>query len=376
MKISCITNAELSHFLRRGHASSEAQDGFDLVHVFVDILRRANEFVPSEAGSIFLDEPILDSAGEEASPCELALVTCFGARSKEILGLRLPVDAGVAGRVYETGEPYMSSDPAKDALFVEGPGLGIDFEVKSLLCTPLRVAGEAIGVIELLNHLGGEGYRDSDRELLDIFAQTISASVVNAIDAHRAREMAQRDDLTGLFNDRYLHSSLTKIVDDCLESGSDCGLLFLDLDHFKSINDTYGHLVGSRVLHEVGLILHQILPGEAVAARYGGDEFVIVLPDHSSQETFWVAEAVRQNIGEAVYLPEADPVDSANYPALKIRGVISCSIGIANFHELSARLMTGRDLLGLKNELMRLADSRMYIAKESGRNCISSCGSL
>lgn len=372
MNISCITNAELSHFLRREHSVSESGDEFDLVRVFVDILRRANEFVPSEAGSIFLDEPLLDDvSGEETGPRELALVTCFGVRSKDILGLRLPVDLGVAGWVYQTGKPYLSSEPEKDPLFNEGPGIGIDFRVRSLLCTPLRVAGEAIGVIELLNHLGGEGYQDADRNLLDIFAQTISASVVNAIDAHRAREMAQRDDLTGLFNDRHLHRSLTRIVENCLKFKRDCGLLFLDLDHFKSINDTYGHLIGSRVLHEVGLILHRILPGEAVAARYGGDEFVVVLPGHAAQETLWVAEAVRQSIGDAVYLMEEDPVDPANYPALQIRNVISCSIGIANFRELPARLFRKPDLLSLKNELMRLADARMYEAKESGRNCIS-----
>jgi len=371
MKIRCITNPELSHFLRRESRVSETIDDVDLVRAFVDILRRANEFVPSEAGSIFLDEPLLGDNGEKTRPArELVVVTCFGDQSRQLLGFRMPIDSGIVGRVYETGKAYFSSDPQRDPLFLNGPGMSIDFPVDSLLCTPLRIGEEAIGVIELLNHKGGRGYTGSDLNLLEVFAQTISASIVNAVEAHRAREMAKKDDLTGLFNDRFLHRSLTRVVEECLERGQDCGLLFLDLDHFKSINDTYGHLIGSRVLHEVGLILHRTLPGQAIAARYGGDEFVVVLPGSGKQETLWVAESIRQSVADTVYLSQADPVDPVNYPALKISHVISCSIGTANFSEI---FPSGSiDVLGLKNEFMRRADRRMYIAKDSGRDCISS----
>jgi diguanylate cyclase (GGDEF)-like protein len=233
----------------------------------------------------------------------------------------------------------------------------------------LVVDGRTIGVIELLNHIRSEGYSESDLELLGIFAQTISASILNAMDAQRSKEMAKRDDLTGLFNDRYLHHSMSGVVERSIETGEDCGLIFLDLDNFKSVNDDHGHLIGSRVLREVGMTLRQILPGPAIPARYGGDEFVIVVPGAGPQEIVWVAETVRQNIETTVFLEEADRDDPINYPALAIRGVITCSLGVACLRsDVLPTLTRPEDAIAAKNELLRTADRCMYEAKESGRN--------
>jgi diguanylate cyclase (GGDEF)-like protein len=150
----------------------------------------------------------------------------------------------------------------------------------------------------------------------------------------------------------------------------------LDLDHFKDVNDAYGHLVGSRVLAQVGGTLRQVIPGGALAARYGGDEFVVVVPGAGPQETLWVAETVRRNIETAVFLDEADPVDPVNYPALSIRDVVTCSLGISTLQRdvrRDERLRAG-DFVAVKNELMRRADTRMYLAKDRGRNRIVAGG--
>jgi len=368
MRTFCIANPELAHFLKREPRSGPAASELDLTAHFQEILRRANDFVPSEAGSIFLDDPVLDRS--HPAQGQLVLIACFGIAGAALIGTRLPTDRGVVGHVYLAGRGHVTSDLGDDPFFFAGVDGGSGFTTRSVLCAPLRVEGSIIGVIELLNHVGGEGYGLRDLELLEIFAQTISASITNSVDAQRAREMARRDDLTGLFNDRHLHHSLSEIISESLVTGEECALIFLDLDHFKGINDTHGHLAGSRVLSEIGETLRQILPGPALAARYGGDEFVITLQGAGRQEAFWVAETVRKNLESAVFMEHADPKDPENYPALCIRGVLTCSLGVATLHaDVLPRLgAKATDPVAAKNELIKLADTCMYEAKDRGRN--------
>lgn len=367
MDMHCVPNPQLIHFLRREPRIAGASYDLDLGAIFCDILSRANDFLPSEAGSIFLDEP--KPEGDEAQETQLVLIACFGAVSHRLVGMRFRSRSGIVGEVYQTGRAYRSAAPQQDPLFARGPGVKMGFRIQSVVCAPLHVEGQVLGVIELLNHRHAPGYSDSDLKLLEIFAQTTSASIVNAVEAQRSKELAKRDDLTGLFNDRYLHHTLSHLVDSSLEAAEECGLIFLDLDHFKSVNDRHGHLIGSRVLREVGAMLRQILPGQAVAARYGGDEFVIVVPGAGRQELYWIAETVRQNVESKVFLEVPDPEDPANYPALSIRGVLTCSVGIATLQgDVVPGLANARDPVAAKNELMRSADASMYRAKELGRN--------
>jgi len=367
MKTYCISNPELSLFLKREPRAVPGSYDLDLQDIFCDILKRANDFLPSEAGTLFLADPI--SEEENPGAGELVAIACFGETASELVGLGLFTDTGIVGHVYRTGEAYVSAAVEADPLFFDGLDRASGFTTHSIVCAPLRVEGRAIGVLELVNYLGDHGYTARDLELLEIFAQTISALVSNSIEAQRSKEMSKRDELTGLYNDRYLHYSLERLILEALRSGSDCGLIFLDLDHFKSINDCHGHLVGSRVLAEVGFTLRQIVPGHAIASRYGGDEFVIALPGAEKQEVFWVAETVRKNIESAVFLEQPDPLDPVNYPGLRLRGIISCSIGIATLRaDVIPRLGPAPGQLAAKSELMRRADSSMYRAKQLGRN--------
>lgn len=368
MKTASISNPELGHFLKRTQRIETPSYDFDLGGTFLDILRRANDFVPSEAGSIVLEEP---PAKEGSSPKDLVIVACFGENAERLAGTRLPAHRGIASHVKLSGRAYLSANPAEDPLFYGEIDATTSFSTRSILCVPLRLDGEVVGVLELLNHLGDQSYSEKELDLLELFGQTISAWIGNAVEAQRSREMAQRDDLTGLFNDRYMHHRLTALIDRCLETGENCGLIFLDLDHFKSINDRHGHLIGSRVLHEVGLLLRRILPGHSIAARYGGDEFVILLPDVTSQETFWTAETIRKSIEGSIFLERADPLDSTIYPALMIQGVVTCSLGLSTLRDDVLPIFSDQEPpnpLAIKNELMRVADHKMYQAKEQGKN--------
>jgi len=365
--VRCISSAKLAHFLKREHRSSTVAD-LDLNRIFRELLHRANDFLPSEAGTIYLDDPL--DTDEDNNRLSLVVIAGFGPKSEDLMEERFSSSKGIIGEVYRTGSPYSCSEPLADPIFRSGPGLRIGFNIDSVVGAPLEVEGRTIGVIELINHSSGKGYSEADLSLLGIFAQTISLSVVNAIDAQRAKEIAKRDELTQLYNDRYLHGSLSKIIDEAVTNGSECGVIFLDLDHFKEVNDTHGHLVGSQLLSEVGATLKQIIPGEGLAARYGGDEFVIALPGAGRQETFWVAETVRQNIADRAFVVSADPENSDGVPNIRIEGVVTCSIGIATLQsdimpELSAE---NRDSKNAKDQLLRKADTCMYAAKELGRN--------
>ncbi|MEJ2189845.1 MAG: sensor domain-containing diguanylate cyclase [Acidobacteriota bacterium] len=366
--VHCISSAKLAHFLKREPRSITGTVDLDLNRIFRELLGRANEFLPSEAGTIYLDDPL--SQGDDESRRFLVIIASFGAAAEKLVEQRLLASTGIIGEVYLTGLPYSSSDPHSDPLYRSGPGLRMGFAVESLACAPLQAEERTIGVIELVNHAGSEGYSAADLDLLGIFAQTISGSITNAIEAQRSKEIARHDELTELYNDRFLHNSLSQFLSEALAGDGECGVIFLDLDNFKSVNDEYGHLPGSRLLHEVGVTLRQIIPGNGLAARYGGDEFVIALPGAGRQETMWVAETVRKNIEDKVFLDSPDPENPREVPALHIAGRITCSVGVATLRsDVLSELGEGCcDPEAAKNALLRKADTCMYVAKERGRN--------
>ena len=365
--VRCISSAKLAHFLKREHRATKAAE-LDLDQIFRELLRRANDFLPSEAGTIYLDDPL--DTDEYGTRLSLVGIAGFGPKSEDLMEERFSSEKGIIGEVYRTGRPYSCAEPLADPVFRSGPGLRIGFTIDSVVAAPLIAEGRIIGVIELINHSSGRGYSEADLALLGIFAQTISLSVVNAIDAHRAKEIAKRDELTELYNDRYLHRRLSKIIHEAVTNNTECGIIFLDLDHFKQVNDSHGHLVGSRLLSEVGATLKQIIPGNGLAARYGGDEFVIALPGAGRQETYWVAETIRQNIADKRFVVHSDPENLDETIDFQIGGVVTCSIGIATLQsdimpEISAE---NGDTKRAKDELIRKADTCMYAAKELGRN--------
>jgi len=365
--VRCISSAKLAHFLKREPRSASVTD-LDLNQIFRELLERANEFLPSEAGTIYLDDPLIRE--DDAVDASLVVIAGFGPKAEGVIEERFNTRSGIIGEVYRTGVRYSTTDPFNDPIFRSGPGLRIGFTIESVVCAPLKVEGRTIGVIELLNHGGGVGYSEADLDLLGLFAQTISLALVNAIDAQRSKEIAKLDELTGLYNDRFLHNSLSRIIDRAIADGTECGVIFLDLDHFKQVNDTHGHLVGSRLLREVGATLKQIVPGDGLTARYGGDEFVIALPGGGRQECFWVAETVRQNIAETAFMIDADPDNPESGPTLRLEGAITCSIGIATLQSdvLPDITATGCGPERAKDQLLRRADTCMYAAKELGRN--------
>jgi diguanylate cyclase (GGDEF)-like protein len=171
------------------------------------------------------------------------------------------------------------------------------------------------------------------------------------VSEQRFREQAMRDSLTGLYNRRYLYQSLTELVDCARTNGLVVSVIFIDLDHFKTVVDTYGHLNGSLTVKEVGETLQEAVESPAYAVAYAGDEFVVVLPGHSHEQALGKAEEIRERIGNRAFLQDQ---------GYNVR--IRCSLGVATF-PYHAESMT---------ELLAAADRALFAAKSAGKDSVKS----
>ncbi|HEY3355288.1 MAG TPA: sensor domain-containing diguanylate cyclase [Polyangia bacterium] len=361
-EIFTLSPEEIQRFLMRTRRDREpAHWEVRLDGQLREILKRANDFVPSAAGSILLDDPRAKLSGAQVN--RLTFIAVFGGRAERLLGQRVPTGRGIAGRIYTTGQPYASPKLDEDPYFTGEVDFESGFESKSIMGVPVIVGESICGVLELINRLDGNPYEPRDLELLQIFAGYTSSSIQNALDAIRARELARRDDLTGLFNDRFLHGRLHLEIERAEKDGTDLGLLFIDLDNFKRINDTHGHLAGSRTLAELGTLFAVEAPMGAVCARYGGDEFVVILPGADTARACQLAEQLRALIGAHTFLerPTAE-----GRPPLRLTG-ITASFGVASYHE---HVGPSGELERRENAFLRLADSAMYAAKHAGKNLV------
>jgi len=330
-----------------------------LTEVFRDILWTANRYVPSEGGSICLG----DLPGAEA---DLFYVAAFGSSAGAIAGARLPVTAGITGRVYREGRATLLNDARQDRHFFASMDEISDFTTRSILAVPVVVGGGTVGVISLFNRLEADGFLPEDLKLIEVLGGYASNSLLNFAAADHHREISRRDDLTGLRNDRYFHQQLRVELETRERDGGDLSLLFMDLDRFKSVVDTHGHLVGSQVLAEVGRLIGRVgdRPG-ATLARYGGDEFVVILPGVGAAEAVEVAESIRRAIADTVFL--AEPGEDGR-PALGLRGQFSASIGVASYRDCPFAAGAPADWKVRQRDFIQIADQAMYRAKSLGRD--------
>ncbi len=220
--------------------------------------------------------------------------------------------------------------------------------VSSILCLPLQRAGERIGAIEVLNKSERAGFSHEDLELVRMLVQPLSVALRNIDMFENSERLTITDDLTKLYNYRYLMQYLDAEVKRCLRYKKKVSLLFIDIDGFKRINDRFGHLVGSQALSEMGQVFRKILRETDIVGRYGGDEFVIVLPETPLSGALAIAERIRQK------------VESYEFVAQNLAIRLTVSLGVANCpkHTLTAE------------GLIKKADAAMYRAKELSKNTI------
>ncbi len=360
VRIHSLDPRKMEAFLERRRAIVAFASEMSLAENLAEILRKANEFVPSAAGSVLLDDPLRKESDRRRNL--LTFVAAFGERATALVGREIPADHGIAGHVYQTGEGYHARNTSADEHFFAGVDELTRYDTHSLVAIPIRIGQEVCGVLELMNRQGADRYSSDDRNLLQIFSSYISISIQNVLDGRRAQELAKRDNLTGLFNDHYLHVAMSRAIEKCLDKRQDLAVVFLDLDYFKQVNDTHGHLAGSQVLREVGHLLKSHMRDlEGIPTRYGGDEFVLVMPDLHLDKALDVAEDIRNAIVENSFCDTAGEIQRE---PLNLTG-LTCSIGVAT---LERHVEAGLDVEGCKSTLLRLADMAMYVAKKTGRN--------
>lgn len=225
------------------------------------------------------------------------------------------------------------------------------------LCVPMMGQGEVLGMLHL-SFSGPEPAQRSDEhyrrlEAMERLAMTVadhlSLALANLKLRERLQEMSVRDPLTGLYNRRYMQETLAREIKRGQRNSTPIGIIMLDIDHFKTVNDTHGHDAGDLVLKTLARFLASNLRGEDVACRYGGEEFVLIMPGLSLTDTGLKAERLRSKIESTLKVWYLDHTLS-----------ITVSIGVAAFPEHAA----------LPDQLIKKVDSALYAAKNSGRNRI------
>jgi diguanylate cyclase (GGDEF)-like protein len=303
------------------------------------VVEKIRQLIPSEAWSLLMVD-------EEKQ--ELVFEAALGAKGREVAAIRPKLGEGVAGWVAETGKPAIVNDVQRDPRFAPHVDAKTSFATRSILCAPLVSRGRTIGVLEILNKRGG-AFSKTDLELVLTLVEPCAIAIENAILFQRTEQLTITDDLTRLFNSRYLNLYLGREIKRCKRHGIPLSVIFLDLDGFKGINDQYGHLAGSGTLTEVGGILALGVRESDILARYGGDEFVAVLPETPASGALVIAERLRRAIEEHRFLEPQG-----------IAARISASFGIATYpdHALSPE------------GLIQKADQAMYRVKEREKNGI------
>jgi len=218
--------------------------------------------------------------------------------------------------------------------------------LKSHLTLPLAVEGEILGCLSL-NSDEPNAFDAQDLQFLSVIGYQMAASLKHFQRFSSVKNMATYDTLTGLYNRRYFEERLGVEAEKSFYSGVPLSLVMVDLDHFKKVNDTFGHTEGDEILCKISSLLKNSVRRKDTVARYGGEEFILILPEAGLEQSFVIAERIRQSVEKTLFEVERAQVN------------LTLSMGISNFP--SHRVKS-------KEELIKMADQALYDAKRGGRN--------
>jgi len=304
------------------------------------VMTRAQDLIQTEAWSLLLVD-------EKEHTLSFELV--MGEKVDEVRNYRIKIGQGVPGWVVQYKRALIVNNVREDRRFDARFDMLTGFRTRSILCAPLISRGRIIGAVELINKRRGR-FNNEDLQMVNTLVEPGAIAIENAILYQKSAELTVTDDLTKLFNSRYLNVHLRREIKRSRRYGVPVSLIFLDLDGFKQVNDNHGHLSGSRALYEVGQILSETVREIDVVSRYGGDEFTIILPQTGATGAMIIAERIRASIQERVFLSDL---------GLNVR--LTASFGVSTFPDHGQS----------REDLIQRADQAMYLVKDRGKNGVA-----
>ena len=297
-----------------------------------DLTQNAAEMIRAERASLLIMD---EKSGK------LEIKAMIGAKNEPADGEE--IGGRVAKIVYAKNEHVVISDVSQTSLPPAPPER--KYKTPSFLSCPINIGLRTIGVMSFTDRASGRAFDKKSLELFQAIAPQLAVAIDRATLKEKAGEFEQlsvTDALTGLLNRRYIEERLMEEIKRSNRNGFSMGFMMLDVDHFKSYNDEHGHPAGDVALKIVAHVIRETLRGADVAARFGGEEFSILLPQTTGEEAAAIAERIRSNI------------ETADFPHRKV----TASIGVAS---CSAELCVSADLVSA-------ADKALYEAKRQGRN--------
>lgn len=266
------------------------------------------------------------------------------------MDIRCRLGEGVYGRVALTGQAEIVNDVANQSRFT--PIEGLDNDVSSIICAPFKGKDRVLGLLNAYR-LDGGVFNDADLELLVAVSSQVGMALENARLFQETKSLAITDGMTSLYNHRYFQERLKEEFERADRYKRPLSLVMMDIDFFKHYNDAHGHPQGDELLKSFSAILKKTIRDSDIASRYGGEEFVIILPETGGDLAFVAAERVRKAI------------ETNDFPGGETQpgGRVTVSMGVSSYSEgMSA------------DELLKSADNALYCAKEEGRNRVCKIG--
>ena len=308
--------------------------------IFKRIMEKISDLIKAEAWSLLL----LDRERDE-----LYFEEAAGPVGKKLIGKRLKIGEGIVGWVAKEGKSIIIPDVSEDPRFNPSFDKKTSFRTRSILCVPLKRGDELFGVLEMINKVGGEPFVRDDLLLLEIFAEHATVAIQNAMLYKKIEQLSITDDLTSLYNSRFCNIFLDRLVEESRHTEKNVSLIFLDIDFFKLVNDRFGHLVGGETLKAVGERIKTTARKDDYCIRYGGDEYIVILPDTSKKTALTIAERIRKAIADEPFLAFENQL----------------------FHlTITSGVATYPDDAQTKDDLIGLSDRAMYIGKTRGKNLV------
>jgi diguanylate cyclase (GGDEF)-like protein len=313
----------------------------------IDIVRGVNATLEPQK----IAEVIVDRASTWLpAPCWAVVSADLSGQLSVLADRGLTPDMGpavyaIATWVMRNAQEFVTADLGRDTR-VTDPTVG------AVIAFPLSCRGRKVGALLALDRQSSAREPRMAATMLRnvrVLLEPASVAIDNALLLKRAEALSVTDDLTHLYNSRYLNQVLRRETKRASRSGRPLSLLFIDLDGFKGVNDTHGHLFGSRALVEAAAVIRSSARETDVVSRFGGDEFAIILPDTGGEGAFAVGARVRDKIAAHKFLAD-DGLDIH----------LTVSIGVGTLPDVAASA----------EELVQAADKAMYAVKESGKNGI------